>query len=91
MLRSILAVGTLILSVPSWADADDWGGWGVLSPPMIAVTPPAIVLPQINISPVPLWAPPPVVYYGPRYGYAPYGYSERHHGHGGRHHHHDRD
>ncbi len=74
----------------AWAHSEGWGGWGFPAPPMVAVTPPAIVLPQINISAVPLWSPPPpVVYYGPQYGYAPYGYPERHHGHGR--HHHDRD
>lgn len=91
MLRWILALGSLVWAPHSWADSGGWGGWGVIAPPMVAITPPAIILPQINISPVPFWAPPPVVYYGPRYGYAPYGYPQRHHGHGGHHRHFDRD
>ncbi len=91
MIRWILFLGALVVGTPSWADPEGWGGWGMFAPPMVTVTPPAIILPQVNISPAPLWGPPPVVYYGPRYGYAPYGYSERHHGHGGHHRHHDRD
>lgn len=92
MLRWILMLGALVLEAPSRADSEGWGGWAVPMSPMVAVTPPAIILPQITISPAPLWGPPPMVYYGPRHGYAPYGYSDRHHGHGGHHrHHHERD
>lgn len=91
MKRWILAGVSLVFVTPSWADRDDWGGWGVIAPPMVAITPPAIMLPQVTISPVPLWAPPPQVYYGPRYGYAPYGYAERHHRHHGHHRYEDRD
>lgn len=92
MVRWILMLGALVMETPCRADSEGWGGWAVPMAPMVAVTPPAIILPQITISPAPLWAPPPMVYYDPRYGYAPYGYPNRHHGHGGHHrHHHERD
>jgi hypothetical protein len=91
MCRWIVILSALVMGSPCWADSDGWGGWAAPIAPMVAVTPPAILLPQITISPAPLWGPPPVIYYGPRYGYAPYGYAERHHGGHHRHHHHDRD
>lgn len=53
MKRFILTGVSLVFLTPSWADRDGWGGWGVIAPPMVALTPPVIVSPHVTISPVP--------------------------------------